>query len=91
MGLRHRKFNCVLEIGRHINKNVKPTRRSLHDFKASWKLPTNVETSNFELHADMITTPYYICSPHSADTLLATQYTRGVYKHTLRASSLLCF
>ena len=22
-------------------------------FKASWKLPTNVETSNFELHADM--------------------------------------
>ena len=49
-GLQHRNYKIrKLE---HINKNVKPTRRSLHDFKASWKLPIVVETSNSELHAD---------------------------------------
>ena len=53
----------------HINAK-REARSSLAPLlKASWKLPTNVETSNSEPHADMITTPYYICIPHSADTL----------------------
>ena len=37
----------------HTNKEREAHPSLAPLFKASWKLPTNVETSNSELHADM--------------------------------------
>lgn len=90
MGLRHRSYKKDYEA--HTDKNVKPTRRSLHDFKASWKLPIVVETSNSELHADTnISSHYTPIMPTVQTHHRLTGIMRAIYiQHTQRHSSLLC-
>ena len=51
MGLLHRSYKKEISK-RHINKKREAHSSLASLFKASWKLPTNVETSNSELHAD---------------------------------------
>ena len=67
MGLR-------IEIQKTKNLEAYKQKREAHSllaslFKASWKLPTNVETSNSELHADtIISYPIYTRYTYRADT-----------------------
>ena len=50
MGLRHRSYKKKFQGTYKQKREAHSSLASL--FKASWKLPTNVETSNSELHAD---------------------------------------
>ena len=56
------------KIKRHINKNVKPIHRSLHDSRRL-RIAHAVETSNSELHADTYIIPYTPIIPNRADAL----------------------
>ena len=66
MGLQHRNYK-IREYKTHINKNVKPTRRSLH-YLRRLRIAHAVETSNSEPHADIYIFPYTLVMPIGVNT-----------------------